>query len=161
MGGAAGEGTEMDVGQVGALAATRIDHDHRAVGVVRDRLQDPARLGEAVRLPRVLAPEHGDLGVFVVAGGVTARLAEQLAVDPELARLLLSECVRVEPDAERSPRRRPVPAAEVVALSPAAVEHDLLAAVFVDDIAEAGGALGARRVPVDRFVGAVGATPHR
>ena len=86
---------EVDVGEIGRLGAPRVDDDQRAVRVVGDLLEDPAGLREAVRLPRVLAPEHGDLGVLVVAGGVAARAAEQLPVDPELAGLLLGERVGV------------------------------------------------------------------
>ena len=85
---------EVEVGELGRLGAARVDHDQRAGRVVGDRLQDGARAREAVRLPRVLADEHRDLGVLEVAGRVAARAAEELAVDPELAGLLLRERVR-------------------------------------------------------------------
>ncbi len=158
---AAGQRAEVDVGEVGRLGATGVDDDHRAVGVVGDRLEDAAGLGEAVRLPRVLAPEDRDLGVVVVAGGVAARLAEELTVDPELAGLLLGEGVGGVLDAEGGAGGRAVAAAEVVALAAAAVEEDLLAAVLVDHVLEASRDLGDGGVPVDRFERAVRAAPHR
>ena len=133
----------------------------RALGIVGDRLEVAPGLREAVRLPRVLAPEHGDLGVLVVAGRVAAGPAEQLAVDPELARLLLGQGVGAVADAERVARRRAVAAAEVVALAAAAVEEDRRAAVGVDDVTEAGGDLGDGRVPVDRLERAVGPPAQR
>ena len=104
-----------------------------AVGIVGDLLQHRAGAREAVRLPRVLAHEHRDLGVLVVAGRVAARPAEELTVDPELAGLLLRERVRRVDDAERARGRAAVAAAEVVALPAAAVIEDRLAAVRVAD----------------------------
>ena len=153
---ATGPRAQVDVGQVGRLGASRVDDDQRAGRVVGELLEDPAGLLDAVRLPRVLAPEHADLGVLEVGRGVTARTAEQLAVDPELTGLLLGECVRRVADAERRARRPAVPAAEVVALPAAAVEEDLVAAVLGDDVLEALRDLGDRGVPVDRLERAVG-----
>ena len=75
-------------------------------GIVDDRLQHGAGAREAVRLPRVLADEHRDLGVLVVAGRVAAGPPEELTVDPELAGLLLRERVRRVDDAERAARAR-------------------------------------------------------
>ena len=51
-----------------------IDDDQRAVRVVGDLLELGAGAREAVRLPRVLADEHRDLGVLVVAGRVARGL---------------------------------------------------------------------------------------
>ncbi len=161
MGVAAGERAQVDVGEVGGLGAPRVDDDQRAGGVVGEVLEDPAGLLDAVRLPRVLAPEHADLGVLEVGRGVAARPAEQLAVDPELTGLLLGEGVRRVPDAERRAGRPAVPAAEVVALPATAVEQDLVAAVLGDDVLEALGDLGDRGVPVDRLERAVGTAPQR
>ena len=146
---------EVDVGELGRLGAPRVDDDQRAARVVGDLLEDPAGLWEPVRLPRVLAPEHGDLGVLVVARGVAAGAAEQLPVDPELAGLLLGERVRGVADAERSFGRGAVATAEVVPLPAAAVIEDLLAAVLRYDVGEAGRHFGDRGVPVDRFERAV------
>ena len=101
------------------------------------RWRSPCRIApgarEAVRLPRVLADEHGDLGVLEVAAWCGSAAAEQLAVDPELAGLLLGERVRGVADAERGARRAAVAAAEVVALAAAAVVEDRVAAVGVAD----------------------------
>ena len=80
---------EVDVSEVGRLASLGIDDDETAIGVARDLLQDHPSSREAVRLPRVLPPEHRDLSVLVVTRRVAARLAEQLSVHPELAGLLL------------------------------------------------------------------------
>ena len=85
------------------LGAARVDHDERPLRVVGDGLEDRAGAREAVRLPRVLADEHRHLGVLVVAGRVAPRTTEQLAVDPELTRLLLGERVRAV-DAARARR---------------------------------------------------------
>src|SRR3954463_10176506 len=111
----------MDVGELRGLGAARIDDDERAVLVARDLLQDGASPREAVRLPRVLADEDGHLGVLVVTRRVALRRAEQLPVDPELARLLLRERVRSVPDAECLLQRGAVTAAEMVPLTAAAV----------------------------------------
>ena len=147
---------QMEVGQRGGLRAARIDHDQRARRILGDLLEDDARAREAVRLPRVLADEHRDLGALEVRRGVTARAAEQLTVDPELAGLLLRQRVRHVADAERGARRRRIRAAEVVGLPAAAVVEDRLAAVLVADRAQPlrrSRAIGG--VPVDRLERAV------
>ena len=59
----------------------------------------------------------------------SGRLAEHLALDPELAGLLLRQRVGGVAHAERPPRGGAVGAAQVVPLPAAAVVHDLLAAV--------------------------------
>ena len=142
-------------GQVRGLSAPGVHHHEDPARVVGDLLQDPPGLREAVRLPRVLAPEHRDLGVLVVARGVAAGPAEQLAVHPEFAGLLLGEGVGAELDAQRCPERAAVAAAEMVALPAAAVEEDAVPAVLGDDVLEAGGDLGDGRVPVDLLERAV------
>ena len=68
----AGDRAEVDVGELCRLGAPGIDDDQGALGIVGDRLEVAPGLREAVRLPGVLAPEHGDLGLLVVAGGVAA-----------------------------------------------------------------------------------------
>ena len=90
----AGPHLEEEVGQLRGLGAARVDHDQRARRVLRDLAQHGARAREAVRLPRVLADEHRHLGVLEVGRGVAARRAEELAVHPELAGLLLRQRVR-------------------------------------------------------------------
>ena len=152
---------KVEVGELGRLAAARVDDDERPIGIVRDRLQDRASAREAVGLPRVLADEHRHLGVLVVARRVAPRPTEELAVDPELTGLLLRECVRAVRDAERAAGRAAVTAAEVVPLPTAAVIEDRRAAVGVADGAEPRRHLADRGVPVDLLERAVVATPER
>lgn len=47
-----------------------------------------------MRLPGVLADDHDYFGVLKIWGGMTRLVSEQLAVNPELTGLLLSEAVR-------------------------------------------------------------------
>ena len=148
----AGAHLQEVVGQVGGLGAPGVDHHHRPTRVGGDLLQHPPRLVEAVAVPRVLAEEHGDLRLVELAVGVGA---EQVALHPRLARLLLGQRVGPPGDAERLAGRCPVGAAQVVALAAAAVVQDPVAAVLVDDPLEPGGDLGDRRVPVDLLVAAV------
>ncbi len=63
----AGAHPEVDVGKLGRLAALRVDHDHRPIGIAGDLLRRGPGVGEAVTLPRVLADEHHHLGVCDVA----------------------------------------------------------------------------------------------
>src|SRR5207302_1337725 len=121
-------------------------------------LQRGSRVREAVRLPWVLADEHRDLGVLDVAAHVAA---EDLAVHPELAGLLLGERVGPVRASDCGSRRGRVAAAKVIALPAAAVIEDCRSAVGVAHARESGGDFGDRRVPVDRFVAAVGTTTHR
>ena len=153
----AGAHLQVEVGELRGLRAARVDDDERARRVLGDLLQDDARAREPVRLPRVLADEHRDLGALEVGRRVAARAAEELAVDPELAGLLLRERVRHVAHAERRARGRAVGAAEVVPLPAAAVVEDRRAAVLVADRAQALGDLGDGGVPVDRLERPVGA----
>ena len=91
-------------------------------------LQHHARAREALRLPRVLADEHRDLGVLEVAARVAA---VELVLDPDLAGLLLGQRARAVARAERPQEGAAVGAAEVVPLAAAAVVEDRLAAVLV------------------------------
>ena len=149
---------EVEVGQVGGLGAPRVEHDHRAGRVAGDLLQRGAGAGDAVALPRVLADEERDLGLLEVAAHVGA---EHLAVDPELARLLLGERVGPEPRAHGRPGAGRVGAAEVVPLPAAAVVEDRLPAVGVAHLGEPGRHLGDGGVPVDLLEGAVVAAAQR
>ena len=67
------------------------------------------RIGWAYDWRRELSGAFGDLGTLVVAGGMATRATEQLAVDPELAGLLLGQGVGGVLDAERGSRRPAVP----------------------------------------------------
>ena len=143
-------------GEVGGLGAPRVEDDEGAVRVVGDRLQDGAGPGEAVRLPRVLAEEEGDLGVLEVGRGVAVLAAEEATVDPELAGLLLGQGVGGVHGAEGTPGAAAVGAAQVVPLAATAVVEDRRATVGVADRREALGHLGDGGVPVDLLEGAVG-----
>ena len=151
---------EMMVCELRGLGATRVDDDQGSLRVRGDLAEDRARAREAMGLPGVLADEYGDLGALEVAGRVAARAAVELAVDPELPRLLLSERVRRVDRAQRLASRGAVGAAEMVPLAAAAVVEDRLAAVGLADRGELRGDLADGGVPVDRLEGAVGASPE-
>ena len=157
----AGTHLQVMIGHRGGLGPARIDHDQRARRIRGDLLEDHARAGETVRLPRVLADEHTDLGVLEVAAGVALRLAIELPVDPELPGLLLRERVRRVDRAERRTRRPPVRAAEVVPLPASAVIEDGVAAVGVAHGSELLRDLADRRVPIDLLERPIGAPPQR
>ena len=145
-------------GEFRRLAAPRIDDDDRPRRVVGDLLQRGARPREAVALPRVLADEQRHLAVLEVGAHATA---EHLAVDPELAGLLLRQRVGAVAAAERTQGGAAVAATEMVALPAAAVIEDRLAAVGVAHRREALGDLADRGVPVDLLERAVGAATQR
>src|SRR5439155_7728635 len=86
---------------------------------------------------------------------------EDLAVDPELARLLLRQRVRPVDAAERGARRGRVAAAEVVPLPTAAVVQDRRSPVGVAHTCEPGGDLGDGDIPGDRFVRPVAPPSNR
>jgi hypothetical protein len=147
----------VEVGELGGLRAAGVEHDQRSSLISSDLLQSGARVRDAVRLPRVLADEDGDLGMLDVAAVVGA---DDPGIHPRLARLLLRERVGPVAHAERGARRPRVGTAKVVPLPAAAVIEDRRAPVSVPDASEAGGHLSDGRVPVDGFVRAVRATPH-
>ena len=68
----AGLHLQVDVGDLRGLGAARVDHDQRALRVVRDLAQRHARARDAVREPRVLAEEERHLAVLEVAARVAA-----------------------------------------------------------------------------------------
>ena len=152
---------QMVVGHLGGLGAAGIHHDQTTLGVLGNLLQRNPRARETVRLPGVLAEKNRDLRLFVVTGGVATRLAEELAIDPELAGLLLRQRVRCVHRAKRRPRSATVPAAQVIPLAAAAVVENRLATVLVAHRGESLSHLGDRRVPVDLLERAIGATTHR
>ena len=112
-------------------------------------------------VPRVLPDEDRDLCVLVVAGRVTPGLAEEPAVDPELACLLLRERVRGVDAADRRAGRGAEAATQVVPLTAAAVVEDRGATVGVAYRGESLGDLGDRGVPVDRLEHPVGLPAKR
>ena len=150
--------TEVEVGQLGRLGDPRVDHDHRAAGVVGDRLQRRAGVGHAVALVRVLADDEGDLALVELTAH---RVAEHRPVDQHLAALLLGDRAGAEPAAEPLVQRRPVRTAQVVALAAAAVIEDLVAAVGVTHRRQPRGHLAHGGVPVDLLERAVGPAAQR
>ena len=151
----AGPHLQVEVGHRRGLGDPRVDHDHRSAGIGGDRLERGAGVRDAVGDPRVLADEERDLAMLEVTA---QRCAEHLAHDQHLAGLLLRDGVRPEPDAERLEGCRSVGAAEVVALSAAAVVHDRLATMCVPHGGQTVGDLPDGGVPVDLLEGAVGSS---
>src|SRR5271155_5836387 len=148
----------MVVRHLGRLGATRIDHYQRTIRVSRDVAQNGTRALEAMRLPWVLADEHGDLGLLVAAAEAGP---EEFVVDPELAGLFLGERVGAENRAERAPGRGAVASAKMIPLPAAAVIEDARAAELLANFKEAGSDLADRGIPVDFLEVAVGSPPHR
>src|SRR5215510_6278384 len=148
----------MEVGELGGLRTPWIDDDERSPGVLGDVAQRDPRVRKAVRLPRILADEHGDFTMLEVAADGRA---EHQPVDPRLAGLLLRDRARPELCAERAQRRGAVETPEVIALSAAAVVEDRLAAVRVAHGREPSGDFGHRGVPVDLLERTVCAAPQR
>ena len=156
---------QVQVRDLRRLRPARVDHDHLARRVVLDLVERVAGVGEPVREPRVAA-QHDEQVALLDAFCRVARLgAEHLAVDPEVARLLLRERVD-EPRRVHPPQQgRAVGATGVVALpAPARVEHRAGPAgrgVGVADRGELRRDLGQRRLPTDRLVPAAGEAPQR
>ena len=149
---------EVEIRHRGGLAAPRIDDDEGARRVVLDLAQDHPRARETVRLPRVLADEHGHLAVLEIAVDAGAH---HLPLHPCLAGLLLGERIGAELHPQRLERAVRVRGAEVVALvSPAVIEDALAAMLRADrrkllrDFADGGG-------PVDPLVCSVGSPAQR
>ena len=153
MGVRAGSHLQVHVCQLCGLRAPRIDHDHGARRIPCDLPQYDPRSLEAVRVPRVLSHEHGDLGVREVWLGPPAKHS---ALDPELARLLLRQGVRAVDPSVCANGCGPVGSTQVIPLTPTAVVQDLLAAHGVANLCQARGHLSDRGIPVDRLEAAVG-----
>src|SRR5690349_12083895 len=96
-----------------------------------------------------------------VTARVALRLAVELAVDPELAGLLLRERIRRVDRSEGCAGRARVRTAEVIPLPSAAVIEDGVAAVGVAHARHPLGDLADRRVPVDLLERAVGTAAQR
>jgi hypothetical protein len=147
---------QVEVCKLGGVGQHRVDHDHRPRGVLGDLLEHYARTREALGHPRVLADEHGHLGVLELAPGMRA---VHPVLDPRLPRLLLRQRARPVARPERSQERAAVAAAQVVALTPAAVVKDRLATVSVADRGAALRDLPKCRVPVDLLKAPVATSP--
>ena len=121
------------------LRAARVDHDQRAGrGPWRSAFRTTRERGKPCDCQGFLPTNIATSARSKSRRRVAARAAEQLAVDPGLAGLLL--CQRVRHVARRRSAARVaarVRAAEVVALAAAAVVEDRLAAVLVADRAQA------------------------
>src|SRR6185436_18481133 len=112
---------------------------------------------KAIRQPRVAPEHHEELGVLDVLRRVAELITVEPPVHPEVTGLPLRERVEALVRAERVAERQEARAAEVVALPAATVEREGLTAVLGADRVQAGGDLGERRLPRDRFVRTVGA----
>ncbi|COV84551.1 Uncharacterised protein [Mycobacterium tuberculosis] len=148
----------MEVGHLRGVGDDGIDHDHRQAGILGDLVEHDPGPREALRHPWVLPDEHRHLGVLELAARVTA---VQLEVDPGFAGLLLRQRIRPVARPQCLQKGAAVGAAEVIALSAAAVVEDLVPAVGITDLFESLGNLDNRRVPVDLLVGAIGSAAHR
>jgi hypothetical protein len=149
---------EVVVCLVGGFASSRVDDDQRAFRVLGDPVNERPRPRETVRLPWILAEEDRHFTVLEIA---VCPDPQHLARNPELARLLLCQCIRTVTDAERFQPGLDVCAAEMIALTATAVIEDLVAAELVADGMKASGNLGNRRIPVNRLVAAVRLATHR
>ena len=117
---------QVIVRHLGSLAPARIDDDQRALRVLLDVAEYDAGAGKAVRLPGVLADEDRDLAMLEIAVHAGA---EHLALHPEFPGFLLRQRIGAELVTDRLQETVGVGAAEVVALSAAAVIENALAAV--------------------------------
>ena len=77
---------QVDVGHRSGFGSTRIDHDHRSLGILGDLLERDARARDAVGLPGVLAYEKADLAVLEIR---PRDGSHEAPADPELTGLLL------------------------------------------------------------------------
>ena len=148
----------MHVRQFRGVATHRIDHDHGPGGVLGNLLQDTAGAREAMGLVGVLSDEQRKFTMLEVP---THAGPEHPGVHPELAGLLLGQRAGAVPDAVGRHRRRGVGAAEVVALSAAAVVEDRLPAVRVLNAEQSLADLRNRCAPVDLLEAAVLGAPQR
>jgi len=151
----------VEIGEVCDLRAPRVDHDHAAAGRLLDLVHRVPRPLEAVCHPGIAPEHHEEIGVLDVLRRMAELIAVEPPVHPEVAGLLLREGVEVFGRAEHVAERQEVRAAEVVALSAAAVERERLAAVLGPDRVQTGRDLGERGVPQDRLVRSVGTAPKR
>ncbi len=155
---AAGPHSEVVVGHRRGLGDPWIDHDHRPVGIGGDGLERGAGVRDPMGDPRVLAGKERDLAVLEVAA---QRRPEHLAHHEHLAGLLLRDRVRLEPNTECGQGRRPIGAAEMVALPAAAVVDDRLASMGVANRRQPLGDLANGGVPVDLLEGSVVSSTKR
>ena len=87
----AGPHRQMQVGALRGLGAARIDHDHLPVRILADIVEMIARIGKAVGDPGIGADHEQQVAMMHVFGGVAGLAAEHVAVDPEIAGLLLRQ----------------------------------------------------------------------
>ena len=157
----AGAELQMQVGHLGHLRAPRVDDDHPAAGRLLDLVDGVARRLEAVRHPRIAAEHDEQIGVLDVLGGMTELRSEEVAVDPEIARLFLRQRIEVLGRTEVIAQRGEPGGAEVIALTAAAVECNRVAAVLGVQRVQPRGDLPERGLPGHRLVGAVRGAPQR
>ena len=157
----AGANGEMQVGHLGGLRAARINDDQLARGILANVIEVVAGIGETMRDPGVRTDHQQEIAAMHILRGVTGLAAEHMAVDPEVAGLLLRQRVEDIARTERAQERIGIGAAGVVALPAPAIERQALAAVPVDQVSHPLGDLGNRDIPRDRIEAAVGATAQR
>ena len=131
------------------------------VGIVGDFFEDHPGPWEAVAVPGILAHEDRAIGVVEVRRSVARHRTVQLAVDPELAGLLLGQRIGLVAHPESLASRPREPAWKMVALSAATVVEDLLPAMFITDFGQTGGHFANGRVPADLLEGSVGPAAQR
>ncbi len=149
---------QMDIGQLGGFGASRVDDDQAARRIARDLAQRQSCAWDAMRYPRILADEQGNLAVRKV----TARIASEHSIgDPELAGLFLRQRAGSKPRSEHRAGGAAVSARQMIALPAAAVVEDRFAAVRIADRGETCRDFTDRGIPVNFFEGSVGATSQR
>jgi hypothetical protein len=79
---------KVNVCHLGRVREHRIDDDHRAGRIFGNLVENRSGSGEALRHPRVLADEDGDLGVLELAARVAA---VQVRVNPRFSGFLLRQ----------------------------------------------------------------------
>ena len=149
---------QMKVGHLGRFGHARVNHDHRALGVLLNRVKDNPRSRKAMALPGILADKKRNLAILEVAVGAAAK---HLTADPELAGFFLGQGVAAVFDAKMAQHAVGIQTAQVITLAAATQKKDLVAAVPRLNLAQPCRDLSNRCVPVHALVGAVLAPPKR
>ena len=105
-----------------------------------------------MRLPRVLADEHGHFAVLEITVDAGAH---HFSLDPGFARFLLRQGVRAIFDAEGCNGAEGIGGTKVVALTAAAIVENARAAVLCFDGRKLVRDLSNRGVPINGFVSAI------
>ncbi len=151
----------MKVCALGSLGATRINSDHPSRRILLNLIEMRPRAPESMRLVRIASKHHQQVAVLDILGGVAILRAEQMTIDPEVAGLLLRECVGEVRRAHRAHQRNCKWTARNIALPSAAVKRERIAAVCRADALQTFRDLANRRVPANRLEAAVTASSQR